>query len=274
MDKLEFCAQGDIFPISVKEYLHTLGFSVTLVKTVKHGGLFLNGEQVTVRATVCSGDVLTVYLPDEVSEGIVPMDIPLTAVYEDEYLAVFDKPTNMPTHPSKGNNLPTLANAVMGRCGGRFVFRAITRLDRDTSGLVLIAKDRISAYALSEDMKAGKIKKEYRALVTGIPKEKSGVVNAPIRRVCEGEIKRGVFPDGKPAVTEYRVSEIHGENALCEINLLTGRTHQIRVHMAHIGHPLIGDFLYGDREAGEYFLRCYRLAFYHPITKELISLEA
>ena len=79
MDKLEFCAQGDIFPISAKEYLHTLGFSVTLVKTVKHGGLFLNGEQVTVRATVCSGDVLTVYLPDEVSEGIVPMDIPLTA---------------------------------------------------------------------------------------------------------------------------------------------------------------------------------------------------
>ena len=273
MEKLTYIAEGDALPRSVKEYLLSLGFSVTLIKSVKYGGILLNGSRVNTNATVRCGDEICILMPDEASENIEPMNIPLKVVYEDEYLLAVDKPTNMPTHPSKGNNLPTLANAVMGMYGGNFVFRAITRLDRDTSGLVLIAKDRISAYRLSEDMKSGKIKKEYRALVRGVPNTKEGSIDAPIRRVAEGDIRRGVFADGKSALTDYRVVEIIGDNALCEINLHTGRTHQIRVHMAHIGHPLIGDFLYGSRDDGDYHLRCFRLSFLHPKSRERIVLE-
>ena len=273
MEKLTYTVHGDKLPVSIKEYLLLLGFSLTLIKKVKYGGILLNGESVTVRAKVNNGDEIAVILPDEISENIQPMDIQLNIVYEDENILVADKPKNMPTHPSRGNSLPTLANAVMGRYGGNFVFRAITRLDRDTSGLVLIAKDRISAYKLSEDMKAGRIKKEYRALVEGIPECKSGRIDAPIRRAAEGDIRRGVFPDGKSAVTDYTVIDTVGENAICEINLHTGRTHQIRVHMAHIGHPLVGDFLYGKRDETNYNLRCFRLTFFHPVSNEKIVLE-
>jgi len=273
MEKLKFTAEGDNLPQSIKDFLLSVGFSVTLIKSVKYGGIFLNGKNVNVNAEVNTGDEVTVILPDEVSENIEPMSIPLSVVYEDEYILAVDKPTNMPTHPSRGNSLPTLANAVMGRYGGNFVFRAITRLDRDTSGLVLIAKDRISAYKLSEDMKSGRIKKEYRALVRGVPEAKTGSIDAPIRRIADGDIRRGVFADGKRALTDYRVIKVIGDNALCEINLHTGRTHQIRVHMAHIGHPLIGDFLYGSRDDGEYYLRCFRLSFPHPKSGKQMILE-
>ena len=259
--------------LSIKEYLLCLGFSVTLIKAVKYGGISLNGETVTVRAEVSEGDTVEVSFPHEGSENIPPMDIPLNIVYEDEELVVIDKPTNMPTHPSKGNHLPTLANAVMAKYGEGFVFRAITRLDRDTSGLVLIAKDRISAYALTEEMKAGRILKKYIAKLTGIPEEREGVIDAPIRRVAEGDIRRGVFPDGKRAITEYRVVDTEGENAICEITLHTGRTHQIRVHFAHIGHPLLGDFLYGERLPEGYFLRCNELKFTHPRTNKIVHIK-
>ena len=259
--------------ICIKEYLLRHGFSVTLIKAVKYGGISLNGVPVNVRATVLAGDRVEITFPPEGSENIPPIDIPLNVVYEDESFVVVDKPTNMPTHPSKGNHLPTLANAVMAKYGEGFVFRAITRLDRDTSGLVLIAKDRLSAYALTEEMKAGRILKRYIARLTGIPKEREGVIDAPIRRVCEGDIKRGVFPDGKKAVTEYRIIDEDDESSVAEITLHTGRTHQIRVHFAHIGHPLLGDFLYGERRPEGYFLRCNELKFSHPKTKEIVHIK-
>ena len=274
MEKITMTAKGLELPVTVKEYLLSKGFSATLIKTVKYGGIYLNGNRVTVRSEVKNGDSLEIFIPMESSEGIEPMDIPLSVAYEDEYILVADKPMNMPTHPSRGNSLPTLANAVMGKYGGDFVFRAVNRLDRDTSGLVLIAKDRISAYKLSEAMKAGKFVKKYIALITGIPNPRDGVIDAPIRRVNEGSIKRGVFDDGKRAITEYRVIGEKNGNAVCEIILHTGRTHQIRVHMAHIGHPLLGDFLYGERSDNGYFLRCSELSFPHPKTEEQMILKA
>jgi hypothetical protein len=146
------------------------------------------------------------------------MDIPLRILYEDDDILAVDKPTNMPTHPSKGNNLPTLANAVMGYYGGNFVFRSVNRLDRDTSGIVIIAKNRMSAYALSDSMKKGLWKKKYNALVEGVPNPIEATIDAPIERIEEGNIKRTVREDGKRAITKYKVAVFvdgefwHGEN--------------------------------------------------------------
>ena len=260
--------------ISVKDFLRKNGFSVTLLKKVKFGGLSVGGEAVTVRRILENGEELTVRFPEEVSEGIPPMSIPLRVLYEDDDLLAVDKPTNMPTHPSRGNNLPTLANAVMGMYGGDFVFRSVNRLDRDTSGIVIIAKTQMSAGRLSESMKAGKFRKEYECIVDGVPDKHEMLIDAPIERECEGSIRRIVREDGKRALTEYKVIKDMGDKALCRIVLHTGRTHQIRVHMAHIGHPLKGDFLYGNRREEDYYLRCVRISLPHPTTGEELTILA
>ncbi len=275
MEKIyEIIASGENLPRDIKSFLYSAGLSATLVKKAKFGGILLNGEVVTVRAQVRKGDKIELFLPEMKSEGIPAMDIPLSVIYEDDDILAVDKPTNMPTHPSKGNNLPTLANAVMGYYGGNFVFRAVNRLDRDTSGIVIIAKNQIAASALSASMKKGLWKKKYRALVTGVPEQKSGRIDAPIERIEEGNIKRTIRPDGKRAVSEYKVIEEFPDSSLCEVTLLTGRTHQIRVHFAHIGHPLVSDFLYGERCESEYFLRCVEIKFPHPRTGESIVIMA
>jgi 23S rRNA pseudouridine1911/1915/1917 synthase len=267
-------ASGDGLPMSMKNFLRSEGLSVTLIKDAKYGGIFLNGQNVTVRATVNQGDEIEIYQKEKISEGIPPMDIPLAVIYEDEWLIAVDKPTNMPTHPSKGNNLPTLANAVMGYFGGNFVFRSVNRLDRDTSGIVIIAKNQFSAGKLSESMKKGLWEKKYHALVKGVPENPLGVIDAPIARVADGNIKRCVRQDGKNAITKYEVVEQRENSCLCSVTLLTGRTHQIRVHFAHIGHPLVSDFLYGTRGEEDYYLRCVEIRFPHPITNEIMTIKA
>ncbi len=273
MDKLEYTIEGVVGETLLREYLKTLGLSVTLIKKAKRRGIFIDGEPATVRRLIKNGMRLTLMLPEERSEGIRAIDIPLKVYFEDGELAVFYKPTNMPTHPSRGNSLPTLAEAVMARYGENFVFRAITRLDRDTSGLVLVAKNPVSAARLSESMKRGDIFKRYEATVCGVPSPSHGVIDKPIRRECEGSIKRICAPDGKRAITEYTVKAVVGENAVCDIVLHTGRTHQIRVHMASIGHPLVGDFLYGERGESSYYLECKELRFPHPKSGEIITVK-
>ena len=269
-----YTAEGLSEPMRISEYLRMrLGLSVTLIKRVKYGGVFLNGENVHMRAMVQNGDEIEIRFPKEASEGIPPMDLPLEILYEDAHLIAVCKPRNMPTHPSKGNSLPTLANAVMHYFGEDFVFRAITRLDRDTSGIVLIAKTQYAAARLSEDMKAGKFKKIYTAIAEGIPEEKEGRIDAPIRREAEGEMRRIVAEDGKRAVTDYQVIRVREDgNSILSLRLHTGRTHQIRVHMAHIGHPLLGDFLYGTKSEDGYFLHCTKMEIPHPITGEMLTI--
>ena len=275
MEKIfEIIAGGDRLPTDMKSFLYSHGLSVTLVKKAKYGGILLNGVAVTVRATVNVGDKIEIFLEEQISDGIPPMDIPLKVLYEDEDILAVDKPTNMPTHPSKGNNLPTLANAVMGYYNGNFVFRSVNRLDRDTSGVVIIAKNKIAASALSSSMKKGLWHKKYHAIVEGCPENTEGRIDAPIERIEEGNIKRMVRPDGKRAVTDYKVIESYGESSLCEITLLTGRTHQIRVHMSYIGHPLVSDFLYGTESDKEYYLRCIEISFPHPKSGENIVIRA
>ena len=258
----------------LREFLTRRGLSKTLIKKTKPGGLSVEGEIVTVRRVLKAGDEVNVRLPEASSEKIKAIDIPMRVVYEDEYLLVVDKPTNMPTHPSRGNSLPTLANAVMSMQGESFVFRAVNRLDRDTSGLVLIAKDAHTANKLSQSMKKHEFSKKYLALIDGIPQKKQDTICAPIRRESEGSIKRIVADDGKPAITEYNVLYSTDGKSMVEVILHTGRTHQIRVHMAHIGHPLTNDFLYGTRADESYFLRCYELSFPHPTTSEIITICA
>lgn len=260
----------------ILDYLRSnMGLSHTLIKRVKYGGVFLNGTEVHMRATVKPGDEITVILSKGEKNEIRPIDIPLEILYEDESILAVSKPPEMPTHPSRGNSLPTLAEAVLSYLGEDAVFRAITRLDRDTSGIVLIAKDAFSASRLSADLKAGRFEKKYIAITEGVPKERSGRIEAPIKREAEDSIKRIVAADGKPAVTLYRIiDEIDGDKAIIELNLITGRTHQIRVHLSHIGHPLVNDFLYGKRGDSTYMLHCSSLSFPHPLTGEMVLITS
>lgn len=276
MERYVKTVEGVIGEMKIRDYLKSrLGFSTSLIGKVKYGGVILNGEAVHMRATVKNNDIVEVILPEEESDNIEPMDIPLDIVYEDEYILAVNKPINMPVHPARGNHLPTLANAVRGYIGHPFVFRAVNRLDRDTSGIVLIAKDRIIGAKLYESMKSKRFGKIYIAKVAGTPEPPHGFINAPIKREAEGSIRRVVREDGKDSLTEYTVIDVdEGGNATLEVIPHTGRTHQIRVHMAHIGHPLIGDFLYGERIDGEtYSLHCSSLTFMHPITDEEITVK-
>ena len=261
--------------MKIRDYLRRrLGLSVSLIACVKYDNVKLNGEYVHMRALVKDGDVIEITLPDEESENIEPMNVPIDVIYEDDYIIAVNKPKNMPVHPSRGNHLPTLANAVRHYVGKPFVFRAVNRLDRDTSGIVLIAKDRLSGAKLYQSMKERKFKKTYFAHVEGVPTPDHGIINAPIARETEGGIKRVVREDGKECITEYELIETYEDGtSLIKLTPHTGRTHQIRVHMAHVGHPLVNDFLYGKRTDETYSLHCASLSFPHPFTGKTVILE-
>ena len=247
-----------------------------VTKLKKNDGIKLNFEHATVRKIVSSDDILTITLPDENSKNIPPTPIELDIIYEDEDILLVNKPAFMPTHPSIGNYKNTLANAVMYYYKDtNFVFRAVNRLDRDTTGLVLIAKNQYSANILNQQIKKRAIKKEYLAICSGIPENDIGTIEAPIGRIDKSIIKRAVSPDGQYAKTDYEVIGKENGNSLVKLTLHTGRTHQIRVHMAHIGCPLYADFIYGTEIEGERTrLHCHRLEFSHPSTNKTLSFTS
>lgn len=267
---------------SVAAFLRAQGFSRHILTNVKQteNGLCRNGQPVRPSERLQMGDELTVTLLEEhSSENIVPMPIKLHIVYEDEDVLVIDKPADMHVHPSINNFDNTLANGLAyyyQSRGEAFVYRCITRLDRDTTGLMLVAKNMLSGALLSEMGKRREIHREYLAIVTG-KTQAEGTISAPIARREGSVLERCVdFQRGERAVTHYRTVEYKDGYSLVRLKLETGRTHQIRVHMQHIGHPLIGDFLYNpdyrllDRQA---LHSCY-LAFLHPVTGQRMEFTS
>lgn len=243
-------------------------------------GILLNDQWGRVRDILHTDDILKITLAETTtSDNIVPSPLPLSIVYEDEDLMVVNKASNTPIHPSQGNYDNTLANAVAYLYQKRnepFVYRCMNRLDRDTSGLLILAKNMYSASLLSSMIKNREIHREYLAIATGFVPEQ-GIIDQPIGRVDGSTIEREVNPvTGDPARTHFKRIAYKNGYSLVSLKLETGRTHQIRVHMKFIGHPLPGDFLYNpdysiiDRQA----LHSYRLSFSHPITKEPLIFTA
>ena len=263
-------------------FLKHKNYSSQIITHLKHteNGILLNGEWGRVRDILQAGDKLTIQLTEEdSSDNIVPAKLSLDIVYEDEDILVVNKAANTPIHPSQGNYDNTLANAVAyyyQQKNETFTYRCINRLDRDTTGLLIIAKHMYSASLLSEMVANREIYREYLAIATGeVPKE--GIIIAPIGRVDGSTIERHVDElQGDYACTHYKSLAYNNGFSLVSLKLETGRTHQIRVHMKHIGHPLPGDFLYNPdysvikRQA----LHSHRLVFKHPITGESLEFVA
>lgn len=251
----------------IKEFLRAFGVSGSLLKKLKNteNGICKNGAPARTIDTVFCGDRLQINIEDS---GKAPesADIKINLLYEDEDLIAAEKPAFMPVHESRNHRGDTLSNTVADICGG--AFRAIYRLDRDTSGIVLIAKNEFAAAKL-----AGRVRKDYYAVVCGRI-EGSGVIDAPIKRERESIIKRCVAPDGESAVTHYTAIKHSEKYTLVKLKLETGRTHQIRVHFAHIGYPLAGDTLYGGstEEISRQALHCRDIYFSHPVSEEEIHI--
>lgn len=264
-----------------------LGFSSAILKKLKfsEGGIRVNGESVTVRYVLREGDVLSLAMDDreeDVSPYIVPVDLPLPVVFEDDCVTVVNKPPNMPSHPSLGHPLDTVANALAYRYRARtYVFRPVNRLDRDTSGVMLTANTKLAAHRMALAMQKGQISKAYIAVAEGIPPQKEGVVDGYMHRVADSIITREVCdadaPGARRAVTEYTVIGTSDKGySVILARPVTGRTHQIRVQLTSIGCPLVGDTLYG-REEGEmprHALHAFKTEFPHPADGRTVRVIA
>lgn len=262
----------------LRKKLYTDKAIIALKKTPE--GILKNGIWAYVNEKVSSGDILTVnFMEESVSENIVPEKLNIDIVYEDEDILVVNKPANMPIHPSQNHYTGTLANALayyFKEKNEEFVFRCVNRLDKDTSGLTIICKNQLAGGILSDMVAKRQIKRTYLAICEddgSLPK--AGTINAPIARKEGSTIERIVdFDLGERAITHYKVLERNVDKgvSLISLQLETGRTHQIRVHMKHIGHPLIGDGIYGNKESqsnkliDRQALHSYSLEFTHPIT--------
>ena len=256
-----------------------LGLSFGLLAKIKNipNGLTQNGVPVFVTAKVNKGDEVRVILEsgEDYSENIFPEKLPLRMIYEDEDILILDKPAGMPVHPSKGHIRDSLANGIVGyyaEKGLKFTFRCVNRLDKDTSGLVAVAKNAYTHHKLTEQMNTGELKRTYLALAEGIVTPSEGTVETDIRRIPgRATIKREVCPDGQgeKAITQYRVLERINGRSLLKIQLETGRTHQIRVHFSHLGYPLTGDWLYGrEQDTFRQALHSAALRLVQPLTKK------
>ncbi len=255
-------------------------FSARLRNRIKRQKLTMrNGVPAEGWHKVCEGDVISITLPDEHS-NFPPEDIPIDIVFEDDDLMVINKQPGLVVHPTKGHPAGTCANALsnyMEQTGHIFKIRFVNRLDRDTSGLLLVAKNAYCQNHITDQMRKGQIHKKYLAIVKGVMESESGTIDLPIGRPDPEDIRRGVIADGAPSVTHYKVVEYLKGHTLVELLLETGRTHQIRVHMSHIGHPVAGDTLYGEEDAeliSRQALHAAGLSLIHPITKEPVDFIA
>ncbi len=257
-----------------------LKFSRGAIRKIKRcAGLMVNDQEVRLDWLVKEGDLIRVNFHDDDHQPIMPQEMPLDILFEDEHILVVNKPFNMLVHPLSYHVLNTLANGVIYHWqlqGQNIKFRSVSRLDKDTSGAILIAKSSYICHQLAEQMKNSICRREYLAVVHNRIAMDSGIIDFPIGRPDDDSLIFGVTAQGKEAITYFNVIQRFAGGSLVKLRLGTGRTHQIRVHMRHLGHPLMGDDLYGggleliQRQA----LHSWHLEFNHPVTKENMQLEA
>ena len=283
---LNYTTENLITSMPVSHFLKQKGFSSqNLVQLKKNPDAVLANEvPCFMNHVLHPGDTLTLHIREaRSSEKIPPVELPLDIVYEDEDLMVINKPAGMPIHPSMNNYYNSMANALayyFDQQNRPFVFRCINRLDRDTSGLTIVAKHYVSAGMLSAmiaNKAASGITREYLAIVKGSVQPPEGTITAPLGRKEGSIIERTIdFEKGESAITHYKVLDEKNGHSLVSLILETGRTHQIRIHMKHLGYPLIGDYLYNpdmeriQRQA----LHAWKLSFVHPITGEKMQFTA
>lgn len=314
MAKFTYIVKESDRELSIKELLsRNFSFSSRFMTKLKQNRLiFLNGESMPGWVLPNPGDVITVVTPEETSD-FPPEDIPISIVYEDEDLLVINKQPGIVVHPTKGKPCHTIANGLMKRMldkGESYKIRFVNRLDMNTSGLLIVAKNSYAQDNLTKQMKTDHIQKKYMAIVSGVMVQDRGTIDLPLGRPDPNEVERWVVPveeGGYPSVTHFKVLKRFKKNTLVELQLETGRTHQIRIHLAYIGHPIEGDHLYCHGDPFEYrrihgdprpsldgspgprmetnpeivsdiinrqALHAFSLTFKHPVTGERLHLEA
>ncbi len=275
-EKLKFIVSDEYNGMNAGRYLRVVcklsARTLAILKRTQ-GGLLRNGELLRSVDTVYAGDTVVMSLPAE-ENTVTPVKGELDILYEDEYILIVNKPAYMPVHPAKIHQLDTLANIVSYRyisSDSDFVFRAVNRLDANTSGVVVIARDRHTASLLH----SADLTKHYIAVCQGETPE-CGTINAPIALKADSKIVREVSEFGQYAVTHYKKIQTINGGSVLDVVIETGRTHQIRCHMSHIGFPLFGDDLYGGGKTliSRQALHCYSVSFEHPFTSQNICVKA
>lgn len=258
---------------------------VATQKLLEEGKILVNDKKVKVSYKVKLNDIVSVEIPEVKETELIPENIDIDVLYEDEYIIVVNKAKGMVVHPANGNYTGTLVNALLYRCkdslsgiGGEKRPGIVHRLDKDTSGVLIVAKCDKAHLNISEQIKNHKVKKTYIALVKGIVKDNEATIDMPIGRSKKDRKKMDIDKNGKNAITHFKVLKRYSKYTLLEIKIETGRTHQIRVHMAEIGYPVVGDAVYsnGKNEFGieGQMLHAYKLEFMHPITNKHMELTA
>jgi 23S rRNA pseudouridine1911/1915/1917 synthase len=254
-------------------------------RLIKSGEILVNAKEQKVAYKINEGDIITIKKSEPKEIKLKAQNIPIDIIYEDKDIIIVNKPKGMVVHPANGNLDGTLVNAIMAICkdslsgiGGEIRPGIVHRLDKDTSGLLIVAKNDVAHVNMSEQIKKHEVKKTYIALVRGIIKENEATIDMPIGRSTSDRKKMSVNKKGKNAVTHIKVIKRYNKYTLIEVNIETGRTHQIRVHLSHIGYPIIGDYTYsnGKNEFGVegQCLHAERLEFKHPVTGEKMKFEA